>query len=201
MTDAATLEASVDEMMSRRGQPGGAMAGVEYPFPNNQWLANFVRFHHPDGTHSDLAAPTYNPKKPTPYLERFLVSKMKKLGPNKGRWFFLERQAPAPELPIRCFVEGCPRAGGFSNNRHLWQHVMSKHGEESHLYGNILDALKKQTQADLDPEMLKQLGLGPTLEAKAATAGPQVFTCTVGGCERFFDTEQGRKLHEREGHK
>lgn len=203
VTKAQTIEAAVDEMMARR-DTGSPMDGVTYPYKNNIRLHNHIRFFHPDGTHSDIAGPTYNPLKPTPYLERFLFHWTKKRGPNGGRWFFLSPQAPPPEQPIRCFVPNCTRAGGFTSNTHLYQHVMAKHGEESRMYADVLEEMKRQTQASLDPTILESLRAGarpPTKVDAPEPQGPSLFHCTVEGCKRFFDTEQGRKLHEKKGHK
>lgn len=193
VTDASQIESAVNEMMARRGQTRNVMEGIEFPHKDNLLLHNHVRFHHPDGTHSDIAGPTYNPKRPTPYLKRFLEHWLSKPGPKGGRWFYLERQAPAPEANIRCFVEGCPRAGGFKNNLHLYQHVMAKHSQESQMYADVLEEMKRQTQAQLDPEVVRQLGIGPKAEAEPT---PETFHCRVEGCSRFFDTEPSRNGHE-----
>lgn len=206
-TKAAEIEAVVDEMVARRGS-GSAMDGVTYPYAGNLRLFNHVRFFHPDGTHSDIAGPTYNPQKPTPFLERFLIHWTRKLKVVNGepvRWYFLTEQAPPAPQPVRCFVPQCTRAGGFTDNINLYQHVMAKHTQEAGMYADVLAEMKKQAQMSLDPEILKSLGMGPTEapgtdSAIAPSAGLEVFTCRKDGCERFFDTEQGRKLHERKGH-
>ena len=170
VTKAEEIEAAVDDMVSRRGQ-GTMMDGLTYPYAGNMRLFNHIRFFHPDGTHSDIAGPTYNPQKPTPYLERFLFRWTKKRGPRgETRWFFLTEQAPPPPQPIRCFVAQCTRAGGFTSNVHLYQHVMAKHGEESKMYADVLEEMKRQAQMDLDPEILKSLGMGPKAEAKRRRA-------------------------------
>lgn len=203
VTKAQTIEAAVDEMMARR-DTGSPMDGVVYPYKDNIRLHNHIRFFHPDGTHSDIAGPTYNPLKPTPYLERFLFHWTKKRGPTGGRWFFLTPQASPPEQPIRCFVPNCPRAGGFTSNTHLYQHVMAKHGEESRMYADVLEEMKRQTQAALDPTVLESLRMRPRPPTKGDAPepqGPDLFHCTAEGCKRFFDTKQGKKLHEKKGHK
>lgn len=172
-------------------------AQIEYPYKHNLRLSNFVRFYHPDGTWSEIAAPTYNPSRPTPYREQFLMRYLKKRGPNGGRWFFLTQQAPPPELPIRCFVEPsgrqCPKR--LRTIPDLYMHVISKHGEESKMYADVLEAMKRKMQAQLEPTVLQALGIGDV------EPGPTVYHCRAEGCPRFFDSEQGRKLHETTGHK
>ena len=78
------------------------------------------------------------------------------------------------------------------NLNDLYMHVMAKHFEESKMYADVLEALKEKTQMSLEPTVAKALKLD---------SGPEVFTCTNDGCKRFFDTDQGRKLHETKGHK
>ena len=202
VTKAAEIEAAVNDMITRRGQQGSPMDGITYPYASNMRLHNHIRFFHPDGSYSDIAGPTYNPVKPTPYLERFLFHWTKKRGPRgEPRWFYLEEQAPPPPQPIRCFVPQCTRAGGFTSNIHLYQHVMAKHSQEAAMYADVLEEMKKQAQMNLDPEILKSLGMSkegvPNTEGAPPSAGPEMFTCRQDGCERFFDTEQGRYQHEK----
>lgn len=198
VSEAGIIEQVTDEILEMEPEAyGGAKVQVasddpEYPYAGNLRLSNFIRFHHPDGTHSDIAAPTYNPKRPTPYRRRFLQHWLAKRGPNGGRWYFLRRQAPAPELPIRCFV----RPGGrqctkrLSSLPDLFMHVQAKHGEEAKLYGNFMKAIERKMQAEVDPETLKALGLGEEKEAVEA------FYCRNEGCPRFFDNEPSRNSHE-----
>jgi len=171
----------------------GANVQIEYPYAGNLRLSNFIRFHHPDGTHSDIAAPTYNPAKPTPYRRRFLQHWLAKRGPNGGRWFFLSRQAPEAELPFRCFVKPggrqCTKRMGSLPD--LFMHVQAKHAEESKLYGNFMKAIERKMQAQVEPETLKMLGLD---EAPSET--PEIFACRADGCPRFFDKEPSRNQHE-----
>jgi hypothetical protein len=179
----------------------GGNTQITFPFQHNLRLSNFVRFYHPDGTHSDIAAPTYNAARPTPYRERFLAHYLRKRGPDGMRLFFLSPQAPEPELPIRCFVapggRQCTRR--VSSLPDLYMHVMGRHGEESKLYADVLAAMKLKMQAQIDPETLRLLGLGQT--STEAKEGPATFYCRVDGCPRFFDLEKARDMHEKVQHK
>ena len=193
VSEPAVLEELSQEMMDAEPEVvQGANVQLEFPHKDNARLSNFIRFYHPDGTYSEIAAPTYNPRRPTPYRRRFLQYWLGKRGPNGGRWFFLTRQAPAPELPLQCFV----RPGGRPCTKHLrsipdlYMHVMGRHGEESKLYADVLEAMKKKMQAQLDPETVKALGLGEVKEELEA------FYCRIDGCPRFFDSEAGRNQHE-----
>lgn len=171
---------------------------IVFPFLHNVRLSNFVRFYHPDGTTSDLPAPTFNPQRPTNYRKRFLQYWLGKRGPNGGRWFFLKPQAPRAELPHRCFVA----PGGRQCTKRLptipdlYMHVMAKHGEEAKLYADVLEAMRRKMQTQLDPETVRTLGLGESPAGAPAQEGPEVHYCRVDGCPRFFDSEAGRNQHE-----
>jgi len=169
-------------------------AGIEYPFKGNLRLSNFIRFYHPDGTHSTLAAPTFNPKMPTPFRKRFLQHWLAKRKDGK-KWFFLTRQAPEAELPVRCFVKpgGVQCTKRMQSLPDLFMHIKAKHGEESKLYGNFMAAIERKMQADVDPETLRTLGLDETPKAESK---PEAFYCRNEGCPRFFDKEASRNAHE-----
>lgn len=198
------LEQVEDEIRERKPQEHeGANAGITFPFAGDVRLSNFIRFFHPDGTWSDLAAPTYNPHRPTPYRKRFLQNWLGKLR-NGQRWFFLEPQAKAPELPIHCFVEpgGVKCTKRLRNIPDLYMHVISRHFEESKLYADVLDALKRKMQMQIEPGLVAAMGLGPDMESpappeKAEVEIPELFYCRNEGCKRFFDTAQGLYQHGR----
>ena len=186
------IEDVVDEMAEMEPEVIESVGTqIEFPYARDLRLSNYIRFYHPDGTYSTLAAPTFNPARPTPYRRRFLQHWLGKKR-NGKRWFFLKRQAPAPELPFRCFVA----PGGEQCNRRcksipdLYMHIKAKHGEESALYADALEAMKNKMQAQLDPETIAALGLGETKEA------PEAFYCRNEGCPRFFDNEASRNAHE-----
>lgn len=173
---------------------------ITYPYLKNVQLSNFVRFYHPDGTHSDLACPTYNPMRPSPWRERKILYYLKKRR-NGKQWFFLTPQADPPARPYRCFVvdgtgEQCAKRLG--NLSALFSHVTTRHFEESKMYGDLLQALSRKMQMNLDPNLLKELGVeqgGQAATAEVGT-GPEVFYCRAEGCPRFFDSEDARKRHE-----
>jgi hypothetical protein len=199
MADVNVLESVATEMAENtpQGVGGNQQVVLDNPFLHNLLLSNFGRFYHPDGTHSDLPLPTFNPKRPTPYRDRVIQSRLRKLKDGK-RWWFTRPQRDPPELPLRCFVEPggvqCTKRLRTLNDLHM--HVMAKHFEESKMYADVLDAMKKKTQMNLEPTVAAALSLDT-----AKVEGPELFHCTVEGCGRFFDTEQGQKLHERKGHK
>jgi len=189
------IEGVAEEMMAIEPElTQGQNVQIEFPHKDNARLSNFIRFYHPDGTHSEIAAPTFNPKRPTPYRRRFLQYWLGKRGPNGGRWFFLKPQAPPPELPLRCFVQ----PGGMQCTKRvktlpdLYMHVMGRHGEESKLYAEVLQAMNAKMQAQIDPATLAAMGLGETPKAEM----PEAFYCKHEGCPRFFDSESGRNGHQ-----
>jgi len=194
VSEPALIEQVTEEIMEVEPEVvEGANVEIDFPYKDNLRLSNFIRFHHPDGTNSILAAPTYNPAKPTPYRRRFLQHWLAKRGPNGGKWYYLTRQAPEAELPIRCFVKpgGRQCTKRLQSLPDLYMHIIAKHGEESKLYGNFLKAIQDKMQAEVDPETLKTLGLG-----EIPKAAPEVFYCRVEGCPRFFDNESSRNAHE-----
>lgn len=178
----------------------GPDANLTYPYLNTKRMANFVRFYHPDGTVSDIAAPTFNPQKPTPYLERFLTHYLRKRGLDGKPWFFLRKQAEPAPRPFQCFVE---TGAGRCQKRcptlpSLYMHVVTRHTEESKMYASTLEGLHQKMQTHLDPELVKALGLGTQDEAEAVippVESPELFHCREG-CKRFFDSEKARRLHE-----
>ncbi len=196
------LEEVADEMDGATPQEvGGEKAELFHPYLHNQILSNHARFYHPDGTWSDIPIPTYNPKRPTSYRRRVvqgILSRRK----NGKRWFYLKPQREPAELPLRCFVEpgGEQCTKRLRNLNDLYMHVMAKHFEESKMYADVLEAMKKKTQMSLEPTVASALSLGET-PAEAPSDAPDLFRCEVDGCERFFDTKQGRRLHETKGHK
>lgn len=192
------LEELTEEIRNIEPEIVGDPSGLTYPYADVARLSNFIRFYHPDGTWSDLAAPTFNSKRPTPYRERFIMQYLKKRGPDGGKWFFLSQQAPPPEAPFRCFVApgGRQCTKKLRTLPDLYMHVMTRHTEESKMYGEVLAALNKKMQAQLDPELVKQLGLGEMPAQEPPVDMPEMFYCRVDGCPRFFDSEQGRKMHE-----
>ncbi|HUT60019.1 MAG TPA: hypothetical protein VNA25_19410 [Phycisphaerae bacterium] len=192
-----TMEEIATEMAGGIERGRGPNPDLEFPHLSKKTMAEYVRLHHPDGTHSDIAGPT-NPK----YLERFIMHYLRKLVDGK-RWFFTKPVTPPKELPIQCFVttaNGRRCTKRLQNIPQLFMHVTTRHGEESQLYADVLNQMKAQSQMALDPELMKQIGLDSSVgEPSAATeeqADVQVFRCRVDGCERFFDSEQGRNLHE-----
>lgn len=195
------LEQVTDEIMEAEPEVlEGANVGIEFPYRNNLRLSNFIRFHHPDGTHSDIAAPTFNPASPTSFRRTFLQYWLAKRGPNGKRWFFLTRQAPPVDLPFRCFVKpgGVQCTKRMQSLPDLFMHVQAKHGEESKLYGGFMKAIERKMQADVDPETLEMLGIS---EMPKVEGQPEIFPCRVDGCPRFFDLEKARDMHEKTGHK
>ena len=196
VSEAGIIEQVTDEILGAEPEVvEGENVRIDFPFKDNLRLSNFIRFHHPDGTHSDIAAPTYNPRSPTPYRRQFLQHWLAKKGPNGKRWYFLMRQVPEAELPIRCFIKpgGVQCTKRMKSLPDLFMHVQAKHGEESKLYGDFMKAIERKMQADVDPETLKMLGMDETPKAESA---PEAFYCRNEGCPRFFDKEASRNAHE-----
>lgn len=202
-TDVATLERVANELHAASPvRVEGTNAGLTYPHLQNLQMSNFVRFYHPDGSYSDIAAPTVNPKRPqtAAYLERFLVYYLKKTR-NGEPWFFLTPQKEAPVGQYKCFIEIAP---GFQCTKRLhsldqlFMHVMSRHSEQAKMYTDAISRLQARMQKALDPDLLKAIGLeeGDEDAVQVMADTPEIYRCGVQGCSRFFDTAQARDMHE-----
>jgi hypothetical protein len=184
-----------DESLARRsvrfpGEKGG-------PDPSTLIMSNMETFYHKNGTTSVIAVPNKEPYRSN--RRRYYLNKRDGEG---QRIFFSKPQCPAPVPTFRCFIpvgtakcnKGCYSLGD------LYNHLRRTHPEESAgAYAEMVNAITKKLREEaLDEETLKALGV--VKEGAVATAEstevPPLFWCRVGVCKRFFDSEQGRKMHE-----
>lgn len=164
---------------------------------------NFVEFHHPDGTTSVIAVPLKEPYRSTRI--RYYLNKR---NPETGeRWFFAQRQKPAPEMKYRCFVE---TGMGQCQKRlltlaDLLNHAEAKHPQECLRYGDLIVAIRRRLQLNIDPMLMQELGLAP--QAATPVADPQPVDaamlevsdradCDVCGWKNVKGTPQGLMIHK-----
>lgn len=101
-----------------------------------------------------------------------LLSKTKMVNGREVRWNFLQPQVEPQELPLRCFVSNCMRAGGFATRADLIAHVNGKHTNEAPLYQVLIDRLMELVHRDIPADQYEALGLEPPkAEGKKASNG------------------------------
>ena len=112
---------------------------------------DYVTMYHPDGTSSVIQLPPL-PKEGLPQgkVIQERQQKVMHLVLNKKRagkqWFFA---SPPPgwkpaDLPWRCPVETCTRAGGLPDLLNLYRHIEQKHPGEKEIYQGVLTAIKEK---------------------------------------------------------
>lgn len=67
----------------------------------------------------------------------------------------------AADLPLRCFVSNCSRAGGLATRADLIAHVQGKHTNEAPLYQRLIDKLMEQVYLDLPDAEFEKFGITP----------------------------------------
>ena len=96
-----------------------------------------------------------------------LLQKTKEVMGKTIRWNYPTRQVEASGQPLRCFVQGCMRAGGFQTRASLIAHVQGKHSNEMPMYAKLIEALMEQIYRDIPAETYAQYGLEAPDEAAA----------------------------------
>ena len=83
------------------------------------------------------------------------------------QWNNVTPQVEASELPFRCFVNGCQRAGGLPSRAELINHVNGRHQNEAPLYAKLMEKLMEQVYRDIDPQAYEALGIDAPDEEKS----------------------------------
>ena len=201
------VEQDVEEEMAEGAVPDESLVRKSVRFPGEKGgpdpstliMSNMETFYHRNGTTSVIAVPNKEPYRSN--RRRYYLNKRDGEG---QRIFFSKPQCPAPVPTFRCFIpvggtgkcnKGCYSLGD------LYNHLRQKHPEESAgAYAEMVNAITKKLREEaLDEETLKALGVvkeGTVAVAEPAEGTPALFWCRVEGCKRFFDSEQGRKMHE-----
>ena len=117
-------------------------------------------------------------------------------------WTALPPERMAPKGTIECISEQCGNAhmGGrrkmLPSLDALIKHVRAFHFDDYETYKPYLDKIAKDLAVN-NPR-LQRLMNAPT---DAADAADNAFYCDNDECTRFFDSEQGLRLHKSKEHK
>lgn len=124
-------------------------------------LTDRIILYHPDPKNpSSVYIVPMNPQE-----RRFAVNNLltvqREYNGKMGRWNFAKPQVDPVALPLRCFIDGCQRRGGFATRAALIAHVNGKHGLEAPMYQRLIDALMQQIYKDISPEQYAMFGIEP----------------------------------------
>lgn len=132
--------------------------------PLAQRKTDRIILYHPDPLNpSSIYTVPMNPQERRFVVAR-LLQKTKVIQGKVQRWCFATPQVGPVELPLRCFIQGCDRRGGFQSRAQLIAHVTGKHGTEAPMYQRLIDALMDQIYKDIPPEQYEMYGLSPPEE-------------------------------------
>ena len=199
------VEQDVEEEMAEGAVPDESLVRKSVRFPGEKGgpdpstliMSNMETFYHKNGTTSVIAVPNKEPYRSN--RRRYYLNKRDGEG---NRIFFSKPQCPAPVPTFHCFI---PIGGAGKCNKgcyslgDLYNHIHYKHPEEAAgPYAEMVNAITKKLREEaLDPDTLKALGVQMVpVPGTDLSAAPALFWCRAEGCKRFFDSEQGRKMHE-----
>ena len=94
-----------------------------------------------------------------------LLQKTTVIDGKRVRWNYPRPQFQPQDLPLRCFIHGCERRGGFASRAQLIAHVTGKHSNEAPMYQRLIDALMEQVYKDIPAEQYAMYGLDAPEEA------------------------------------
>lgn len=119
---------------------------------------DYVQMYHPDGSTSIVQLPplSKNGKNLGDRQRKLMHYVLNKRGLMKqpdGTMKMVQWWYPSPpagwkpaDMPWRCPVQECTRAGGLKDLLNLWRHIKSKHPGEVEMYEGVLTAIKKRLQ-------------------------------------------------------
>ena len=144
-----------------------------YVRPMKRRITDYIMLYHPDPDNSWSVYMV--PMTPGERQKRIqnLLQETKVVNGKRVRWNFAKPQVEERELPIRCFVAGCLRAGGFSSRHTLIGHIYGKHPNEVPMYQAIIERLLQQTHRDIPEEQWKLLGIDPEEIGRADEMAPK----------------------------
>lgn len=129
--------------------------------PLGQRKTDRIILYHPDPLNpSSIYTVPMNPQERRFVVAR-LLQKTKVIQGKVVRWCFPTPQVEPVELPLRCFIQGCDRRGGFQSRAQLIAHVTGKHSNEAPMYQRLIDALMEQIYKDIPPDQYAMYGLTP----------------------------------------
>lgn len=140
--------------------------------PLKRRLTDRITLYHPDPNNpSSVYIVPMNLAERRYVIARLLQKTVVRMG-KTVRWNYPLPQVEAVALPLRCFVQGCMRAGGFQSRAQLIAHVQGKHTNEAPMYQRLIDALMEQIYRDIPADQYEMYGLKrPDDEPGAVAAG------------------------------
>lgn len=120
---------------------------------------DYVQMYHPDGSTSIVQLPPLgrNGKGLGDRQRKLMHYVLNKKAPMKqpdGTMKMVQWWYPSPpagwkpaDLPWRCPVQECTRAGGLKDLLNLWRHIQNKHPGEVELYEGVIKAIKERLTA------------------------------------------------------
>jgi hypothetical protein len=123
---------------------------------NERMPRDYVQMYHPDGSTSVVQLPTLskggkNVGDRQRKLMHYVLNKKASVKQPDGTMKRVQWWYPSPppgwkaaEMPWRCPVQECTRAGGLKDLLNLWRHIKSKHPGEVELYQGVLTAIQKR---------------------------------------------------------
>ena len=122
-------------------------------------ITDRIVLYHPDPRNpsSVYVVPTNKSDRRVAILA--LLAKRKLLNGRAVQWNNVNPQIEQAELPFRCFVNGCQRAGGLPSRAELINHVNGRHQNEAPLYSKLIEKLMEQVYRDIDPQAYESLGI------------------------------------------
>ena len=88
-----------------------------------------------------------------------LMAKTKLIDGKIVQWNNPRPMVEPQDLPLRCFVSECSRAGGFSKRADLIAHVNGKHANEAPMYKALIERLMEKVVLDIPAEQFAAMGL------------------------------------------
>lgn len=110
-------------------------------------------------------------------------------------WCFLHPNFPDRERVVAAGVANvhCSKPGALLSIMHATRHAETRHGDSYKIYLGYIEDQRKREQDEFQRMqmdlMRRQLG-----QPVSESAG--IFRCDAAGCTRFFDSDQGLKIHK-----
>ena len=127
-------------------------------------------------------------------------SRTQNVKPAEGSsWCFLNKNHPDnAQVREMGIVAQCSKPVPLLSVVHAERHAETRHSDNWKAYQRMLQERRDDEQREFQRLQLEVLRM--QVAGNAGTAAPTVFACRMDGCARFFDTDDGRKIHESKPH-
>lgn len=154
------------------GDPATREEAAEAVRPLKQRKTDRIILYHPDQNNpSSVYIVPMNATERRFVIQR-LLQKTVYIDGVATRWNYPTPQFEALDLPLRCFVAGCQRRGGFLTRAQLITHVQGKHSNEAPMYAKLIESLMEAVYKDIPPEQYAMYGL----ESPDGASSPKIET-------------------------